>query len=738
MAAQFGLQVPSSAGGQQPPVTQAALASAAQPTPVPRTNVGGVLNLASAGQVLAERRAQVTQQAAEENAQPVVQNLSAHIDNFWTQAKIAKLMPETLMLSAVRARRGEYDPDVLQDLRAQGSSEIFMMLTSTKCRQAASLLRDTIIGSGSEKPWTLRPNPAPELPLNYVNDIMQGVSTEVQQMMNMGVTPGIEDIKQRLRDVREQVENSIMEEARVRCARMEAKMESQLDDGGFLEALDAFIDDLTTFKTAFMKGPVIRKKPKLQWGPDGLVVTTDLKLEWERVDPFMMYPAPWAKDTNSSPLIERHRLSRKELEELIGVEGYSEANIREVLELYGNGGLHNWISIDAAKAEAEGRNQLATNTNTGLIDALQYWGSVSGKLLIEWGMDPKQVPDPAKEYEVECWKIGRFVIKAALNQDPLARRPYYADSYERVPGVFWGNSLYDLMRDCQDMCNATARAMVNNMGIASGPQVAVNTSRLPQGADLTQMYPWKIWQFESDPVSGSAGSPIQFFSPDPNAPALMQVYEHFSDLADEYTGIPKYMAGQEGTPGAGRTASGLSMMIGNASKIIKQVIGSIDTYILDPIIERLYYYNMRYGDDPDLKGDIHIVARGAMSLATKEAAQVRRNEFLQVALMSPMVQQIIGADGIAALLREMVKTLDMDSDKVIPTASVVKQRAAMAAQMQAQQAAQGNAMASQHMGLPPPQPQLLGGGQRLMNGAPATDHFSPPGAPPGPQAIPAG
>jgi beta-glucosidase-like glycosyl hydrolase len=77
---------------------------------------------------------------------------------------------------------------------------------------------------------------------------------------------------------------------------------------------------------------------------------------------------------------------------------------------------------------------------------------------------------------------------------------------------------------------------------------------------------------------------------------------------------------------AGRTASGMSMLMSNAGKSIKQVIANIDEHVIKPCIDRLYYYNMRYSDDADLKGDIHIQARGAASLLEKEAAQKPKNE----------------------------------------------------------------------------------------------------------------
>jgi hypothetical protein len=219
-------------------------------------------------------------------------------------------------------------------------------------------------------------------------------------------------------------------------------------------------------------------------------------------------------------------------------------------------------------------------------------------------------------------------------------------------------------------------------------------------------------------MSCGGARPIEFFQPQSNANELMIVYEKFSQLADEYTGIPRYMSGFN-SEGASRTASGMSMMIGNASKVIKQVVGSIDFNIITPMLERLYYYNMRYSDDPELKGDVQFVARGAMSLVNKEAAQVRMNEFLQIALTSPAVQQIIGMEGVAELLRPTVKRLDVNPDKVVPSVSVLKERAA-AAMMQQMQAAQQAQAEPQQPNKAPRRSR-----EQLQNGAPTTDNFSP-------------
>jgi len=150
------------------------------------------------------------------------------------------------------------------------------------------------------------------------------------------------------------------------------------------------------------------------------------------------------------------------------------------------------------------------------------------------------------------------------------------------------------------------------------------------------------------------------------------------------------------------------------------------------MLERLYYYNMRYGKDPDLKGDVQIIARGAMSLQAKESAQMARAQFLQ-ATANPFDMQIVGLEGRAEVLRQTVKSLDMPNpDKVVPPLEVLKQRAAMAQaqQMMAQQAAmapQPNAPAPA-MGPQPSPPKLPGNGQVLMNGAPVVDNFQPVGS----------
>lgn len=689
-------------------------------------SVGGILNIKSARQVLEDE----IQEAQKSQDAPVLRGIAGHIKQCWSAARIAKeTTVEERMRRNVRARRNEYDPELLTTIRSQGGSEIYMGITSTKARAAASWLRDVLMGTDSDKPWVISPTPIPDLS----PEILEGLIAQSQQLIaefmqeNGGQNPDDGQVKKMMAEMKAESLAEIRAQAQTAADMMSDKIQDQLVEGGWMIAMSEFIDDITTFPSAILKGPVVRRKPKLTWvqGAQGWEVQVQdyFCKEIERVDPFDLYPAPSSSNIEDGYLIERHRMSRGDLEQLIGVEGYDDKSIRAVLSEHGKNGLHNWLLNDTAQALAEGKNTNAlTSSPDPEIDALQFWGSVSGESLLEWGMSEDEVPDQTKEYNVEAWLIGEWVIKATLNADPMGRKPYYKASWEQIPGAFWGNSVADLVRDSAMMCNSAARALANNMGIASGPQVGVNLSRLADGEDVTQIVPWKIWQFKNSEY-GTGDPPISFFQPNSQAAELMGVYEKYASLADEQSGVPKYVTGDSAPGGAGRTASGLSMMLQSAGKSIKQVISSIDVNVIEPLLQRWYAWNMLYSDDDTLKGDVQINARGVLALVNHETAVVRRNEFLQLSLNSPIVQKVIGLEGIADLLREAAKGLDMDSARLVPPIEALQKRWADEAAAQAQ-------MAQVEQGIPPGQQQPAGPGstemnqQTLANGAPITDNFS--------------
>jgi hypothetical protein len=606
--------------------------------------------------------------------EPVVLSLASYVRKCYEEAKSAKSDITERLLRCERQRRGEYDPDKLALIRDTGGSDIFMMLTDIKCRAAESWIKDVMLSAG-EKSWSLTPTKEPDVPNELRDEVIETVVIEAAEAEMQGEPVMPQVINIRMGEIYEEVKKRLKHEVEEAAMKMENRILDKLQEAKFSAVVGENIYDFVTFPTTFVKGPIVRKRKKLGWGKNWTPKVEEVIAEdFERVSPYDIFPSPNAVTTQDGYLIQRHQLTRADLEAMRTAPQFDEDAIEQVLIDYGERGVQETMQSDSERNLLQGRNN--TLVGTEIIEAIEFWGPVSGRMLQEWGMDNVE---EFKEYEVNVWLCGNYVMKAALNVDPLGRRPYSKASWESIPGAFWGLALPEMMRDVQTVCNAAARALANNMGIASGPQVEVSVDRLPDGEDLTNMYPWKIWQTTSDRTGGGQRA-VNFFQPNMNAETLLNVYQYFQKVADEVTGVPNYVYGSTNVSGAGRTASGLSMLMENAAKGIKQAILSLDGAVSE-ILQRLYDHIMIYDPDDSIKGDMQIIPAGVVGTLLKESVQARRNEFLQMTA-NPVDIQIMGPAGRAALLREAAKVLNMDVDKLIPSPEDIKEQQQQAALQQ--------------------------------------------------------
>lgn len=656
-----------------------------------------------------EAQEQARQEAERNNMRQELQGLAAHVMECWEDARRAKNSVLPRLQKAQRARIGEYDPVKLQSIKKFGGSEEYARITANKVRVVEAWLRDVFLGQ-TEKPWTLNPTPKPDFPPDIEQAVRSQISMEVAAVFaQTGQVPDQSTVRAAMAEQLEAVEERLREEARKATARMERKMEDQLIEGGFVHAMGQFLADLATYPAAIMKGPILRRRKKLTWsaadGGDVKPLVEDMIVpEFERVDPFRAYPAAGISSPQEGYFIEHQTFAYQELYELIGAPGFDEEAIRAVLKECDHGGLGDWLGLVTEREDSDPNAQSRELRRKVLsIDALEFHGPVKGRDLIAWGTE--DVEDPDATYEACVWLIGRWVIKAQLNYNPLGMRPYYRTSYEELPGEFWGFGIPDVLEDVQGIVNAAVRSLVNNMGMGSGPQVALNVDRLAPGEDVTTVHPWKIWQYRDSEYASSAPA-VDFFQPQTNVNELISVIEKFYQFADDFSLVPRYMAGSDKVGGAGRTASGLSMLMDAANKGLKGVVSNVDLNVIKLLLENLYAHNMMYEQDGTLKGDAQVVARGAVSLMQLETLQLRRNEFLNVTA-NPLDSEIIGRSGRAEVLREVARGLELDVTKIVPSR---EQIAAM----------------EEQMALPAPgQQSKVGGGEQLMNGAAVTDNFSP-------------
>jgi hypothetical protein len=557
------------------------------------------------------------------------------------------------------------------------------------------------------------------------------------------------------------LEEAARDAAKKKCSQQtkiaEDKIQEILNEGGFYSALAEFLVDLPLFPYAVIKGPVVRIKTSVEWiqvpapspgimdrappnlnspdfnqqnaigapgqtaprvaGPKQAVVTNKPILCWERVSPFDIYWTPGVSDIANANCIERMRLTRAELNDLLDMPGFNTDEVRAVLDEYGSGGLvDTWDQTDQPRAILESREDPRFN-QSGMISCLQFQGNVQGSHLIDIGFDPQQITDKSRDYHIQAWLIGTHIIKAQLTPSPRKRHQYYVTSLEKVPGTPVGNGLPDILTDITTVANATLRSLVNNLSISSGPQVIVNDDRLSDGEDGEDMFPWKRWHVKSDPFGNNTEPAISFFNPASNAQEMLAVYQAFSQLADEISAIPKFMTGTP-SAGIGRTASGLSMLMQNSAKILQTVCSNIDRDIISEVLEGLFDMIMQFDKSGILTGDEKAKVLGVATAIQRETERSRQLEFLQLTA-NPIDMQIIGPKGRAQVLRSIADKIGLPGENIVPTEEQLDQQQKVAAAMAMQQGIPGHA--SQQPEQPSPGAQTQG----QQAGPPANNQQGP-------------
>lgn len=583
------------------------------------------------------------------------------------------------LLISLRIFNGQYDPTTLNEIRRFGGSEVYARVIAQKCRAASSLLRDIYLGQ--DKSWGIRPPSDPEIPGPVLQNIDKLMQQELQQHKQQGQPdPDPNMVVQRRQMLMESAIEASKKRAADQAYTSEQKIEDILREGNFYQALAEFLVDLPVFPFAVLKGPIVKVVPTVTWPPGGGQPSIQLKprLTWVRVSPFDIWFTPGVADVENANVIEKSRITRAELNAMVGLPGYNDSEIKAVLEEYGRGGLYdNWDTTDAERAVLESRENPAWN-RSGMLSMMEFNGNVQGKVLQDYGL---AVDDELRDYHVQVWCIGRHIIKANLSPSPRQRHPYFITSFEKVPGTPVGNSLSDLLGDVQTAANATLRALINNLSIASGPQVVVEVDRLSEDEQAEDLYPWKRWLVRNDPVAANNKPPISFFMPTSNAAQLIQVYQEFIQIADDVSAIPKYVGGQAGAGGAGRTASGLAMLMGNASKILQSVAANIDRDVLEPALLQLADLIMLTDTSGLLTGEEKISVQGVAVAIQRETIRQRQIEFLQ-ATANPMDQQIIGMKGRAAVLRSVANTIGLPGEEIVPNEQEILKRVAQQAKQQ--------------------------------------------------------
>jgi hypothetical protein len=459
----------------------------------------------------------------------------------------------------------------------------------------------------------------------------------------------------------------VFEPAKVAAQRMEKLMHDQLDESEAPKHLRSVAFETCLFGTGVMKGPFAQSKEYPRWNEDGEydpIMETIPKMEYVSIWDF--YPDPDARNMSEAEFtIQRHRLNRSQLRNLKKRPHFREDSIELAIE-YGADYYRSYWE-DALEEDS-------VSEQMDRFEVLEYWGVLDNELAEEADLE---LPDELAEQDqvqVNIWVCNGQILRLVLNPFTPSRIPYLSVPYELNPYSFFGIGVAENMTDTQLLMNGFMRMAVDNGALSGNLLIEVDETNLVPGQDL-QVYPGKVFRRQA----GAPGQAI-FGTKFPNvSQELLMMFDKSRQLADEATGIPSYSHGSGAVGGVGRTASGMSMLMGAAAQNIKAVVRNIDDYLLGPLGKSLFAFNMQFNFDKEFTGDLDVKARGTESLMRNEVRSQRLLQFMQMTA-NPQMAPFVKYDFI---LRELASSMDLDEDKILndPREAAIQQK--MMAEIQA-------------------------------------------------------
>ena len=657
----------------------------------------------------------------------------------YNRAEDYRYQDEARWLRAYRNYRGLYSPDV-QFTEAE-KSRVFIKVTKTKTLAAYSQIVDVLFANNKfplsieptelpegvvedvhfdpKEPEELRGDADLESPYGFADDgkeFPKG-ATERSLQEKLGVFQNkLEGVSDQLKAGPGKTPTAIeFSPAMVAAKKMQKKIHDQLEESGANKNLRSSAFEMALFGTGIMKGPFATDKEYPNWGDDGeydpLFKTVP---QVSHVSCWNFYPDPDANNMDEAQfVIERHKMSRSQLRGLKKRPYFRDTVIDECIAMGENYNKKYWEDDLTDYAPEHGIDR---------FEVLEYWGMVDTDMLEEQGVD---IPDELKDFDelqANVWVCNNKLLRMVLNPFKPAKIPYCAAPYELNPYSFFGIGIAENMDDTQTLMNGFMRMAVDNAVLSGNLLIEVDETNLVPGQDMS-IYPGKVFRRQS----GAPGQAI-FGTKFPNVSSEnMQLFDKARQLADESTGLPSFSHGQTGITGVGRTASGISMLMGAASGHIKTVIKNVDDYLLRPLGEGFFRFNMQFDFDKEIKGDLEVKARGTESLMKNEVRSQRLMQFLQIA-SSPALAPFAKFQYI---IREIAKSMDLDPDKVTNNMSEAALQAELMKQFQGDQPQPGAPAGADAM-----DPTGAGGGNIGMGQAPVPGEqgFSGNAQQPQPQA----
>lgn len=543
--------------------------------------------------------------------------------------------------------RNRYESDVKTN-----KSKVFVGYTRSKTDSWVAQMTDMLFPS-DDKNYGISPTPVPTI----ANLAKQ------QDNQNPQVMAQISEAR------------AIMQQAKERAEAMEKVIDDQLAECDYAAEARLCLHYAAVLGTGILRAPIVEAVEKASWG---MTVNEFGNEIWEqslktKLTPAVRVVLPWdfLPDMTAPTLkdcrfvFERSYLTKKQLQALAKNPYYLKENVLALCELEPNDTHTSSSDMDGYLDTLRTLSGLEKATNYKRYEIWTYHGGIKQEVLEQanQGLSEENqiyISDEQREGGVEIDGViimagNGKILSVNLNPFDTAEFPYSIYTCEPDVACLFGFGIPYLCRDAQEILNTAWRGMIDNSVMTVGSQVVVNRSVLSPADNSWDIKPNKLW-YTTDRSTANAQFEAQrafgVFAFDSRQAEFANIIQLSKAFMDEESGLPMIAQGEQGqiTP----TLGGMSMLMNAANAVRRRQVKEWDDAVTKPLIRRFYEYNMQQSDDPNIKGDMQVVARGTSALLVKETQTAQIIDIFQKFGQHPELMHAFDwYDGAKTLMQSM-------------------------------------------------------------------------------------
>lgn len=597
----------------------------------------------------------------------IIGNLQREADN-----RVGKRKPvEDRWIEDLRQYHGRYTDDITQDLKKAKKSSVFINQTRQKTNAMEARLSDMLFPT-DDKNWGIGPTPVPELTVGAE----QAAQAAAKASLALAANPNDPNAAAAKSDAEQKVSmlQLRMDEAKKRARCMEEEIDDHLTECSYSAQSRLVIRDACKIGTGVMKGPMTDGKSRRSWQKSADPKQTNVyNLTYERsqrpaywrVDPWNYFPdMDSSTPEDGESVYERHLFNPKQMRRLARQPGFDKDAIRRLLQSKPQSSTPTYLtdlrSITSAYSALLNDRYHVWEYHGPLtaedLDTLARATGDSG-LMTDLGEEI----DPLDELQVVIWFCDGELLKLGIHPLDSADSLYSVFNLEKDEATQFGFGIPYIIRDPQKIFAATWRTAMDNMGLASGPQIVINEDVIePVDGDWV-LTPRKVWRRKSN--AGPDKAPFEVHEISSHLTELMELIEVTKKTIDEESALPMLAQGDQSSE-ITKTKGGMSILMNSVNVVFRRIVKNWDDDMTVPNVTRMYDWLMQFSDKEYIKGDYDVDARGTSVLLVREMQSQNLMLFLIHFSEHPKLGKYIKKGGVN-LLRRLAQVMMVPADEAV-------------------------------------------------------------------------